>query len=373
MKLLKYAVLVMTACGVPTTVYVKDDDKLEDLQNQIYALQEQTGSLNALIESDYADCPASGDTSDALIRKICQVAQAATVEARIELTSQLQSYVGLLNQRVDAISDDLAILRDQVDAQGGEIDGLQLDLALVQADIVNVMSDISTLQGQMSSANSAITALQILTNSITGTLNGTMVALDIGSENPAAGPMYETILKRVDSKRLNGYVEAFGVPLTLGNNPLTASNGSAVVTVAATAHGLSMNDRVNLEGLTGARGLSSGHVTGEFTVLSALANSFTINVVKTATSSGTLGGNNGVIKKVVGRGMSTLWKSDDASDVAVRVSNLGNKRYNFLIRRKASDLTNDTAELCYDKTNNLATFVTINAATEGGSGNITCK
>lgn len=71
--------------------------------------------------------------------------------------------------------------------------------------------------------------------------------------------------------------------------------------------------------------------------------------------------------------MSTLWSAGDPSDVAVRITSLGSKRYNFLIRRKGSDISNNTAELCFHKTDSLASFGTINAAPEGGSVNVECQ
>lgn len=352
--IIAFVLLSIFSCGED------EPDRYEELNDRVNSLQIISDSLQAVVQSDYATCPALGDTSDALIRKICNIAQAATNEARVELKGQISAYANQLNVQLAEVNNDLASHRVSLDS--------------IQATLVLIQSDITTLQGQMTSANAAILALQNLTASISGILAGNMITLDIGNENAAAGPLYESVLRRNDKKRFNGYVEAYSVAQSLPNAPLTAVNASPTVTVTLTAHGYLVGDIIVLGGMSDeARGFTSGDFVGDFVVQTAVANSFTITMRRNATSSGTLGGNVGTVQRVLGRGMSTLWKSDDPSDVAVRVSNLGSKRYNFIIRRIASDVSNDTAELCYSTVNNTAIFSTINAASEGGSGNIVCK
>jgi hypothetical protein len=58
--------------------------------------------------------------------------------------------------------------------------------------------------------------------------------------------------------------------------------------------------------------------------------------------------------------------------VSVRQTSIGTIPYNYIIRRISTDASNNTAEICYDGTNNSAVFTTINAATAGGLGNIIC-
>lgn len=371
MKKLIGLTLILSACA--DKYYLEDSSSVEALQQQVYTLQEEANALEALIQSDYATCPNSGDTSDALIRKICQVAQASTLEARVQLSAQMQAYVSNLVLQIDAINSDLVDLRTNVDAQAGQIVGLQGSVALIQASILTVQNNISTLQSQMTSVEAAITALQNLTNSISGSIAGALEALDVGVENLAAGPVYETVIRRLDKTRYNAYVEAYGAVKVLGNNAVTATNGSTSLSVSLTAHGYLVGDVVQVTGLTSGRGLSAGRLTGEFSVVSATANSFVIVAPVSATSNGTLGGSNGSVRQVIGRGMSTVWKSGNVSDSAVRLATLGTKRYNFIIRRRASDVTNNTAELCYHNSTPLATFATLNAAPEGGAGVVICK
>jgi len=355
--LLAIIAFILTACGSSNSV---SRTELEEIQEKITALSALAGNLDAVVGSDFATCPASGDTADPLIRKICEVAHAATIELQIQLQAEMGTFVTSLQDQIDAANNDLA--------------SHQTSLAVINASLTNLQDDIDDLDTRLTSAEAAIIALQNLTSSITGTLNGVMISLSIGEENLGAGPVYESVLRRVDKKRFNGYVESYGSALSLPNDPITAVNGSSTVTVSMTAHGLTVGNVVKITDLTEGRGFTSGDLLGEFEVLSVpTANSFTVQLRRNATSNGSLGGNVGVAQKLNARGMATLWKSGDMSDVVVRQTTAGSKRYNFIIRRLVSDLTNQTAELCYDSTNRAASFATINAASEGGSGNIVCK
>lgn len=446
---------VVLACGGSNNDSGAEDPSITDLKNKVRQISDTTGSLAALIASDYATCPNSGDTSDALIRKICNVAQAATNEARVEMKGQLAVFAQMLQTQIDAVNNNVANLNSTVS-------GFTSQIASINSQIATINGTLTSLDTRVTSAEAAIVALQALTASITGTLAGNLITLDIGSDNSSAGPLYETVLRRNDRKRFNGYVEALGSPWSLPNAPVTTTNGSANVTVAAqqsaavtisnaspaivtyNAHGLTAgrpirlstlgtlpaplspntiyyvvnptannfqlsltvggaaintssagsglhnaalsdiltNDRVRLTDLAEGNGITSGDLAREYIVVSTSCTAatcatglFTLTLTRTATANGTIGGNAGVAQKIIGRGMATLWKSQDPSDTAVRVSNLGSKRYNFIIRRRASDVSNDTAELCYDKTavtGPTATFATINAAPEGGNASITC-
>jgi hypothetical protein len=386
--------LILAGCGSqenqsPAGTYGGDTTGLiGEINSKIAALTMLTGNLNTLVMSDFSSCPQAGDTSDPLINKICQVAQASTVEVRTQLTDQLGLFVNQLQSEISANETDLANQQAAIDAanvaiaaNSSAISTLQAQIAAanaqisaINATIVNIQGDVLTLQTQMTSANAAIAALQTLTNSINGTLNGTMISLSIGEELLTAGPYYEAALRRVDKTRFNGYVKSVGATQSLGSNPITAVNASSTITIALTSHGYSAGDIVELTALTSGRGLLTGDLQGSFVINSVPnANSFTVVAARAATSSGTLGGTIGTVFKVNAIGMATLWKSGDTSDAAVRVTNAGSKAYNFIIRRISTDASHNTAELCYDKTNASASFATINAAAAGGAGNILCK
>jgi hypothetical protein len=266
-----------------------------------------------------------------------------------------------------------------------------------------------------------------------------MVSVAIGEENVSAGPLFESLLRRADKARINGFLEANSTWVTLGSNPFNATNNSAVLVVTRptatvtisnaspavvtwTAHGLANGDPVMFStsgalptGLTastlyyvrsstantfqvsltatgavintssagsgthtgsmglvagdtvdisdaiGGRGISSGHLKGEFDVSAVTISTFTITVAKAATSGGTLGSSFTTIRRVNGRGLGTVWVTANGADAAVRQTNLGTKPYNFRIKA--------TGDICYDTTSNTASFATINA--EGV--NIVCK
>jgi hypothetical protein len=349
--------LLLTACG--DRPYQNETEiELNEVNERLEALSRIAGSLDALIESDYASCSNQGDTVDPLVNKICLVAQAATVEVQVELQAQLGSFVNQLEDQIEAVNNDLA--------------SHQVSISGINATLINIQADIITITSRITSAEAAIDALEDQLESITDTLSGTMISLSVGEENVSAGPVYEMVLRRVDRTRFNGYVEAYGSPISLPDNALTAVNGSAIVTVSATAHGLLVDDVVNLSGLTEGRGFTSGDLVGNFVVLTVpTVNSFTIQLRRNATQNGTFGGTIGVVQKFNGRGMATLWKTGDASDSSVRVTSVGSRSYNFIIRRLASDSTK--AELCYSSSDRSASIATINAVVEGGFGNIVCK
>lgn len=335
-------------------------NELDEIKTKLEALSVITGSLDSVVRSDFASCPASGQTADPLIRKICQVAQAATIEMQVELQNQLANAVTALNGEIDAINSDLI--------------SHQASLVTINATLTTLLADVALLDSRLDSAESAIIALQNLTNSISSALSGTMQSVTIGEELVSAGPAYEILLRRQDKKQVVGYVQAYGPSISLANNAVDPTNGSATVTITSlAAHGLSLGDTVQLQGIGEGSGFSSGHVYGEFTVTNVLGLTFDVVLPVNATSGTTFGGNVGTAKKLNGRGMSALWVSDQVSDSAVRVTSAGSQSYNFIIRRIASDLTNDTAEICYSKISRTATFATINVAPENGNATIACR
>lgn len=381
---------LISACGTEQVTLPGGSNEPVDVTEQIAridakitALSVVAGTIEAVINSPYSDCSLADD----LLETICNLAQAAAVEGDVEVLNALGNMVAQLQSQIDADRVDLVAHQASIDAanaaitaQNGSIAAnaaaiasAQLQLDNLESDVDDLTDRVDDLETRMDTAEAAIDALEALTAAIGGTLNGVMLALSIGEELVSAGPVYEQVLRRNDKKRINGYVLAYNAYQSFGNNPVTAVNGSSTVTIALTAHGYSNGNIVELDGLAAGRGFLTGHLKGKFTVSGVAANTFQVTLAGTATSGGTLGGTLGVVRKFNGQGMGTLWKSDDASDVAVRQTTAGSFVYNFIIRRIASDLTNDTAELCYDKTNRSATFATINAAPEGGNVNIACK
>lgn len=350
-------ILALVGCGRERIVLSPPSD-YEEIKSKVQALTLIAESFDALVESDFASCSLIGDTEDPLINKICQVAQAATVEQQVAMQSSLQAFVDQLTGEIEAINNDLV--------------GHQTNLVTLNAQVTSLLADVSSLDVRLTDVESSIDALENLTASISGVLGGVMESFSIGEENISAGPMYETLLRRVDKRRVNGYAVVYTTSLSLPNNPIDPTNGSPIVTITMTAHGYVAGDVVELSGLGEGSGFSSGDVYGLFTVTNVTINTLNITLPRNATSGTTFGGTVGVLRRYVGAGMMTLWKSGDLSDTVVRTTNLGSRRYNFIIRRVASDFSHDTAEVCWSTGNNAANFTTINSAPEGGDVSIPC-
>lgn len=76
--------------------------------------------------------------------------------------------------------------------------------------------------------------------------------------------------------------------VTLGNNPITTTNGSATVTISHTAHGAATTDTVTFSGASAVGGIT---ISGEYRIASVVdANTYTITHTSAATSSATGGG-----------------------------------------------------------------------------------
>jgi hypothetical protein len=421
-------VFLIAGCGSDTTIETRTGtppEQTEVLRKELLRLQGVVDSIQSLVMSDFATCQNAGETADALVRKICSIAQYANAELMAKNLAALQTYAGILQDKINTTNDQLA-------SSVTSIESVEASIATINSSITTITNNITTLQNSVTTINAQIA-------SISGSISGGMNSISIGEENVSAGPIYETLLRRVDKTRINGYLEAFTSWLSLNSNPLTATNGSATLTVSkptatvtisnaspavvtwtghgrsngdtvmfstsgalptgltvntvyyvrsATANtfslsvtptgslvntssagsgthtsslGLNNGDTIELSGLGSGRGLASGHLTGEFLVSSSTVSSFTITVSKTATSSGTLGSTWGIVRRVNGRGLGTVWVTANGADSAVRQTNLGTQAYNFRIKANG--------DICYDQTSATASFATINA--EGV--NIVCK
>jgi len=395
--------LMLFACGTDHVDYrtrghtETDTDKLNKTILELKGLQAQ---ISTLILSDYATCTSTpsdgGSTNDALIRKICQIAQASTIESKNQLKGELQAYINTLETELNSVQDRLAT----VEANTANTSQILTDLygtgnscatataGSICARVTALESSVSTLQSQMTSANSAISVLQGQVAAINATINaavaGMMTEVTIGNENLAAGPLYESVLRKQDRTRINAYIEDIAANQSLGNNPFSASNGSPTVTVTLTAHGLSVGNVVKFDGLQSGRGFLSGQVNDSYIVDTVPnANTFTITMTSNATSGGTFGGSVGYFYKINGRGLGQAWAQADGEVYAT--STFSNKPYKFLITGAATvfgaaptgaslpvgwaGLTPGFGFICYSKTDRSATAATIKA----GGANIVCK
>ena len=332
--------------------------QIDNLKDQILQLQGTQAQINALVNSDFATCPTSGNTANPLINTMCKVAQYATNEQRVLLEGEIGTWTKMLGDQIQNLDDSLTNTTNQ---ETSDVATINASITAINTSITSINANIATLQTQMTSANTAIATLQTQINGAIGTINGAMTTVSIGAENISAGPFFESILRSTDKSKVNAYVQA-STQVALSNNALTATNGSTSIKITLTTHGYLIGDSLYFTGLVGSKGLSNEDVNGLFMVASVVdANNFTITVCRQANASGAFGGTTGTVKKITGQGLATVWTTASGADTVVRTTSVGSKPYNFIITA--------TGDVCYDMTNNAQVFATIAAK----GTNIVCK
>jgi hypothetical protein len=371
--------IFLYGCGVveindPTTQRTTENRRSApdvDLRKKLFELQSE---IQSLISSDYATC---GGSLSAAAQNICKIAQAATVEVRVELRGAISSLASQLESRINNSASDFS----QISAAWKQVYGSDFPSTTspgtpTLSDCQNNTGNASIL-GCISKYSTDIQSIQTTISALSNAVTGAMTTVEIGSENVGAGPLYEQLVRLGDKLRINAYTDGLGTAFTIGSNPINATNASSTVTVTITAHGLSVGERVRIEDCSSGRGFTWQHLNGVFTLATVpTANTFTISLAPgVASSGGTLGGSLCVVKKYSGAGMSTIWTSANPSDASVRTTSGGSKSYNFIIKKGLTGAGSASeGYLCYDTTNRSAVFATLNAATAvGANGNIQCK
>ncbi len=370
--LIPLAISVLVSCGQQEAddKGTQSRDPLENIKEQLLRLQAE---ISGIVKSDYATC---GGALSTAAQRICQIAQAATVEARVEMRGALQDLASQLESRIDAAGSDISALASSWKTIYG------VDFPLVsgaptpsEADCLAMNSNASLLEC-IKVTQSAIDALQASVAVLSNTVTGAMSVVEVGSENIDAGPVYEQLVRLGDKTRINAYTDGLGPALGVSSNPIDPTNGSPnVVITTSAAHGLAVGNRVDLEDCGAGAGFTWQDLRGRFTISAVTATTFTINLGKNATNSSNFGGSLCIVRKFSGSGFSSIWVSANPSDSAVRQTTGGNKTYNFIIKKGLTGAGNaNEGYVCYDTTNRSAAFATINAATAvGTTGNIICK
>ncbi len=340
----------------------KTTNKEEELENSLRYLQ---GQINSLIESDFATCNSVG-INDTLATKICQIAQAATVEDITELKSNLALFSSSLNEKLQDTQNDFAVLEAQwKKIFGVSFPGTTGGATPTLSDCLNNNATASLIECMKISA-SAI-------NNLATTVAKTMLVVEIGTENLLAGPTYEQILRLSDKTRINAYMDGLGSLITTNDpNPIDTTNTSSTIVINATAHGLNTGNKIKMRSCSSGNGLLAKHLYGIFSITKINNDSFSIVLSASASATGSIGSNSCEISSYTGAGMNTIWTTADVQDTAVRTTNSSSIIYNFMICKNSSN----EGILCYDSTDNLATYATIFAGLGvncAGSGNIVCK
>lgn len=380
------ALFLITACGdtsmrqFPPPPAPTPTPQPTPEQARIAALEATIAEINSLVLSEWATCDAGQMTS--LQKQMCDIAQAATAEIRLEFLSQLSLFVKVNEEKLNN-------LQNRMDNSEASIVDILADISSIQTSIASLQTTITALQTAVNDNASDIadleTAINNLNNNVVAAVQNALTNITIGNENLAAGPLYEVILRNPTRTSISAFINAVDSNQEVVNNGCTATNGSPIVTITTTnPHGFSVNDVVQLAGFTACRQIPSAKMNSNLRVLSTpTATTFTVNVGQNAVGNGTGGGNNSYVYRVQGRGLGQLWTTTAAT--SFYATDISSKNYNFIITGTSTVfgaapntspfvfVNNSTpvgaGYVCYNTTNIAATSANILA----GGANIICK
>lgn len=302
--------------------------------------------LDSLIQSDFGDCRDQAGDLEAVVRKICEIAQASTNEARIELKGEIAALSARMQAKIDALE--------------GQLQRQYITNQALEDEIARLDTNIASLDQRMNNFETALRSLQnLLDEAASGQpLPGSYFEIKIGKENMAAGPTYESVLLSSERDKLRAYAENKYPEVYLIPNAFTATVGSKFVNVYSWNHDMVAGNVILMNGAQEGAGLPASALTGEFIVYGIVdANNFTIEVPLWASYNQSFGGSAAKYSRIHSRGLSMVWTSTDGPDAQVRTTHLGSKPYNFIIKQFGPDYS-----VCYSKYDRNATFATLDAA-----------
>ena len=148
--MLKSFIVALTSLAFLSCGSADNSSDQQKTYDDVQALVSLYDGLGGIINSDFATCANSGATADPLINKICQIAQAATEEEKIQILAQLGAFQAALGNEIEQIKIDLI-------NEASAVDG----------EIVNINSIISNLTSAINDPTSGLVALQAAIASLT--------------------------------------------------------------------------------------------------------------------------------------------------------------------------------------------------------------
>ena len=163
-----------SACGpqIAEPPLKRDQTKEENLEEQYFHLVGTINELSNIVLSDFAECSDIGDSADALINKICKVAQAATVEAKIEMKSEISNSIAVLDERLEYAASDLNILLEKEEDYDDRLNTIEMDLNAIEIDLSTLEVRVVALEGQMTDITEGVC---YRSKTISPALNGGLV------------------------------------------------------------------------------------------------------------------------------------------------------------------------------------------------------
>lgn len=128
--------LLIISCGTENHNNRRNVSSPEE--HRYYQLEGTVAELQALLLSDFSNCSGT-DVSDALVKRICEISQAATAELRVSMKSELQVLTNDIDSNLSYIKEDIAAHIDELTAIETTISayGTRLD------DLESQMTDIT--------------------------------------------------------------------------------------------------------------------------------------------------------------------------------------------------------------------------------------
>lgn len=372
------------------------ESETDRLRKQIFDLQGTVSQINSLVLSDWASCASGGpDTLSTLQQNICKIAQASTVEAKLQLKGELAAFAQSQEKELNELSSRLDATPSQSDVNQLKTDLYGSTSATCAAPLAgSVCQRLNSAESRLTALESTVnnpttgvaalnTAVASINSQLSAVINGAMLEITIGDENLAAGPLYEAVLRNPARSRLTAYVDSVDANLVIANNGFSTTNGSTTVVVTSTAHGYSVGNVVSLGGVSGSvGGVSSAALSDQYVLTAVTANTFSFTVPSAATSSQNGGGNSAFVRRVNGRGLGRAWQTSDGE--VLLTTTFSNKPYKFVVTGASTvftvnpdtplptgwaGLTSGPGFVCWSKTDRNASAATIKA---GGTG-IRCK
>lgn len=378
MKKLLTVLLITTACGHKVIDLPPSTQTPE--QVRIAALEATITEINNLVLSEWATCDSNQMTS--LQKQMCDIAQAATAEIRLEFLSQLSLFVKLNEEKLNN-------LQNRMDSSEVSLESILSEIATIQGNITALQTNITNLQTAVNNNTSDIadleTAITNLNNNVVAAVQNALTNITIGNENIAAGPLYEVILRNPTRTSISAFINAVDSNLAVTNNGCLAVGSSSIVTITTVdPHGFSVNDVVQMAGFTSCRQIPSAKMNSSVRVLSTpSATTFTVDVGQNAVGNGTGGGTNAYVYRVQGRGLGQLWTT--TASTSFYATDISSKNYNFIITGTNTVLGSapnsspfvfidgttpvGAGYICYNTTNIAATLANILS----GGVDIICK
>ena len=216
--------LLLLGCGQKNVVdrRSKPDPEMDKLRTIVMELQGTVAQIDAFTENDFSDCSSSLPEFE---KKICQIAQTATAEQRLEYTAQLADIVKIFQTElygedcIDTVEVGCPVtgsITDIIDDNDASVSQLQSDVLALQSDMAALEARLDNFNGSgnsvetvISGIESDITAIDARVTALENTINNNTVfkAIAICRDIAASGPIYETVLLNGDRLSITAYIK----------------------------------------------------------------------------------------------------------------------------------------------------------------------